>query len=235
MNNEVKTNIVLLNSNNYYYKGEINNLEVWNNGFTRFCDYYYIDLFTQDGNFYKKELVQKYYEKKEDLNISKYNISKYSPLQYEIIQIDYNFYLIQIVERLSVIEGRNLLCNMLTKYGIKGINSGRILYIEKYCAFQKKNYYEVFLPIEICSYKIDRRNTKSFANFEYKNYLENKNKAIKNYPDYKDEIENIFDENIKIICGFYEINEKELKKENFDRLKHSIKILNKKITNNIKF
>lgn len=212
---------------NNYFKGSLDNLEIWNNGEITFFETKIIDLYDCKGNFYKKEESKVFYNLKKNINIS-----KYCTLKKQIIQIDYDFYLVPITERLNIQDGRNKLKNLLKNYGITGLNNYRGYFRRKYHYTYKKPRYEVERPIEVVFLEEHRTNTKKFIEFNYDKYISNYKKALLKFPDYKDEINYLKDINISVICDFYDIEEKELKRKDFDRLKHAIKILNRKINNN---
>jgi len=210
---------------NNFYKGDLNKLELFNKGLIMFKETKALDLFDKDGNFYKTHYEEKIINKESEIQI------RHDSLR--IVQIDYQFYLVPVPERLTIIDGRSQLKEMLSKYGISGFSFNTYFYEKHHYKF-KRRMYEVFRPIEFCFCNEVRKNTKSFVDFEYKNYEENYKNALKKYPNNKDEIERLFSKNLNLICDFYEIDISILKAKNFDRLKHAIKILNKKINNNLK-
>ena len=209
---------------NIFYKGDLDNLELWNKGEICFYKYNNIDLFTKDGIFYKTLS-----EKELKNEISEVKIKKE---QSEIIQIDYNFYLIPVSERHSLQDGRYRTISLLEKLGIKGFeNTWQTPYFEKYSNTIRKRVYEVSRPLEICFNKEHRYNTKSFINFDYKKYIKNYNNALIKYPERKDTLFYLKEINLDMICGFYCIDRKLLENNRFNRLTHAIKILNNKINN----
>jgi len=211
---------------NNYYKGDLDNLQIWNKGLASYKQTKIIDLFDYEGNFYKKEYVDKIIDSEIDLRIDELQRFKKT-----IVQIDYDFHLVSIPERLQLQDGRNQLKILFSNYGIKGFNSYSNNYIEYYNKLYKKNSYEVYKPIEISFCTESRLNTKSFMNFNYKKYIENYKKALKTHPEHEGELNYLKQINLNIICDFYKIDISVLKNKNFNRFKHAIKVLNNKITN----
>lgn len=214
---------------NNYFKGNLNDLQIWNKGDIVFIEKKEIPLYDAKGNFYKNEKQYNYITKKTDIRVDIY--SSYGKV---IIQNDYDFYLVPICERLSIIDGRNELKNLLINYGINGFHTYKDFFKRVYHYTYQRPTYEVERPIEVCFCDVHKTNTKQFIEFNYIEYINNYKEALIKYPKYKDEIEYLKNINISIICDFYMITEKELSSKKFDRLKHSIKVLNKKINNSLK-
>jgi hypothetical protein len=210
---------------NNYLKGNLDNLTLNNKGKISFRSVKQIELYDSNGKFYKNEYEYTYVDKDDDIEIKPYGKT--------IVQIDYDFYLVPIPERLQIQEGRFLLTSLLIKYGIKGIREcwQNFLIEENHYSFPR-TMYKVERPLEIMFSDEYRLNTKSFMNFNYDNYILNYEKALTKYPNFKKEIDYLKKINIEIICDFYKVTEKQLKSKRFDRLTHAIKILNYKINNN---
>lgn len=212
---------------NDYYKGSLDNLEIWNKGSIQFVSENKIDLYDSKGVFYKTEVNKKYIDKNSDVRIDNL-INERS----EIIQIDYDFYLIPTSCRLALKDNRIKTKHMLIDYGLKGFDldyKNAIQEVNHYTL--KRTKYKTQRPLEICFNDIYRFNTKSFMNFNYKKYIENYNIALKKYPSHKDSLYYLKEINLNIICDFYEIDIDVLKKQNFNRFRYAIKALNNKITN----
>ena len=59
-------------TNNYYYKGSVNDLstlEIWNKGDIDFIKKREINLFDAKGDFYKKEIIKNYKTEKGDIKV----------------------------------------------------------------------------------------------------------------------------------------------------------------------
>lgn len=206
---------------NNYFKGSLDNLEIWNKGDINYYIENEIPLYTKKGVFYKNEYERTYLMKKDNIKID--------PYYKRIIQIDYKFYLIPVAERLEIQDGRLQLILMLIDYGIKGLKFIHSYLQEDRHYSYKRMKYIVDRPLEVCFYDEYRLNTSSFINFSYDEYIKNYKKALINYPDYKDEIDRLKIINTHIICDFYGITEKQLSHKNFNRFEHAMKVLNKKI------
>jgi len=213
---------------NNFYKGNLDKLELWNKGTVDLKKQTKIELYDKDGNFYKNDYKIDY--KKDECEF----ILEKRHFQYRIIQINYDFYKIPIPERHQIKEGRTQTKNLLIKFGIKGFHKYKdVLFYEEFDRLKQKLCYVVNYPIENVFCDVCIRNTKSFINFDYQIYIDNYEKALKEYPEHKDEIEFLKYENLKIICDFYDINIDVLQKKKFDRLKYAIRLLNKKINTKI--
>lgn len=214
---------------NNYFKGDLSDLQIWNKGDISFVEKKVIPLHLSNGEFYKNEIEKKYITKKADIRVDVHSCEGKA-----IIQIDYDFYLVPIAERLSIIDGRDKLKSLLKDYGLVGFTTYKSFYREIHHYSFERTKYDVDRPIEICFCEEHRANTKKFMEFNYNEYIENYNKALIKYPNHKKTLDHLKFMNINIICDFYMITEKELSSNKFDRLKHAIKVLHKKITNNLK-
>jgi len=212
---------------NDYYKGNLDCLEIWNKGNVSFVEKKHINLYDSEGNFYKNEIIKTYIDKESDIRID----SIINERQ-EIIQLDYDFYLIPTSCRLSLKENRIKTKRMLINYGLKGFDLDYKNAITEFNHYTlKRTKYKTQRPLEICFNDVYRFNTKSFMNFDYKKYIENYNIALEKYPNYKDSLHYLKEMNLNIICDFYEIDIEILKNPKFNRFKYAIKALNNKITN----
>lgn len=159
-------------------------------------------------------------------------------LNKSVIQIDYKFHLVPVDIRGDIDSLWS------AKYGLeKSLN--RKFHIENLTGYfeglRGLGFYkhEVKIhsnfPYEICfvgcTRSIVSKNYKTFSEFNYEDYHKNKEDFIKNNPDKKGIIEMMFNNNIKAICSFYLITEKQLKTNKFNKLEQSIKRLNIKINN----
>ncbi len=209
---------------NNYLKGNLDNLTLNNKGTLSYKSVKKIELYDSSGNFYKNEYEYTYTNKEDDIEIKPYCRT--------IVQIDYDFYLVPIPERLQIQQGRQMLVSLLIRYGIKGIKQcwQKFLYEKNHYSFTRRMF-DVERPLEIMFCDEYRLNTKSFINFNYDEYILNYENALKKYPNFKDELDYLKKINIEIICDFYGVSEKQLKSKRFDRLTHAIRVLNNKINN----
>jgi hypothetical protein len=229
---ENQWNINSYSTNNFYYKGDVNdlsNLEIWNNGDIDFVKNSEIKLYDDKGNFYKKECIYSYKTEKGDVKALRNHI------EFTLIQYNYDFYLIPITERHSLSSGRSKTEHLLSEFGIKGFD--KCFYKRAYKELHHYSYgrtkYEVSRPLEVCYAEVYRFNTREFIDFSSKKYLENYNNALKKYPLWERELLYLKETNLNIICDFYGMERTVLEKDKFDRLTYSIKALNKKINNKI--
>jgi len=218
-NEELEVNHWFINDE--YYKGDLSNLEIWVKGDISFVKNKWIKLYEENGDFYKEELVQTHKDKKADIKVNKGLL--------DLIQVDYNFYIIPVSERHSLKDGRNKTHSMLSDFGLKGLNKDYEQHFTELSEYPHKRIYEITRPLEFMYSNEYRFNLHSFMNFNYKQYLLNYNNFIKIEPDWKSTADYLFKRNVKIICDFYRVTEEILKRDNFDKVKYSIAALNRKI------
>jgi len=206
---------------NEYYKGDLYNLEIWVKGYISFVKRKWIKLYEENGDFYKDELVKTHQNKNADVKVDK--------KMNDLIQVDYNFYIIPISERHSLKGGREQTFRMLKSFGLKGLNNDYNCHFSEIIQHPHKTIYEITRPLEFMYCDQYRFNLHSFMNFNYKQYLLNYNNFIEREPDFKSNADYLFRQNVKIICDFYRVTEDILKRDNFDKIKYSIAALNRRI------
>lgn len=213
-----------------YYKGDLENLEIWVKGDVRLICYKKINLFDENGVFFKTELTSKVKDEFLDIRVDNRLTKK------EVIQVDYNFYLIPVSERHSLASGREKTFQMLKDFKIKGFERygySSDINIEHSWKFEREKY-TINRPLEICFKDEYRFNTLSFMEFSYKKYIKNYEDFIIKNPVWENEALQLKRTNLFIILDFYDVSLKVLSRNNFDRLKYAIRALNIKINNKIK-
>lgn len=219
---------------NNYYKGTLDCLEVWNNGKKELSTYYEIPLYDSEGNFfmtYRDRVIE------EEINDTKvYPSEDYEGFGWYkyMFQYNYNFYIIPTIRRLTIRDNREWFRDAISEFGLEGFfEKEQDTYLEnRYIKSIHGNTVEI--PLEYCGY-IYRSSPEDFMNFNYANYIKNYEKALIKYPKYKEKLERLKNYNIKIICDFYGVTEKELSSKNFNQIKHTIRAFNKKIKNKRKY
>jgi len=234
-----------------HYSLNYEKLELINNEFRLFIDgkitfekYESFNLYLEDGTFYKSQSVRSQFDLNQKLGVLN-NREK------TLVQYNYNFYSVPKYTSgdINSIQDLEILLSECLKKNLKiECCDGRLsdsLYLEKnnqYTALKnlsKKRSFDYFYkPFELmatgCTRSIMCVNAKGYVNFNYKEYLKNKNNFIIKNPDLKEKTESLFRLNMGIINSFYMLENESIKKNNFDRLKHSIKRLNVNINNKIK-
>jgi hypothetical protein len=213
------------NTHQEYYKGNLCDLKLFVKGKVMHSKDTPVNLYDENGNFYKTEYKRDFKEIDVDIEVPSHET-------FEVIQVDYKFYIIPASKRHSLSEGRFRTVQKLIEYGITGIPlCYQTPLIELHHYSYGRTKYEINRPLELMISDEVRYNTKSFMNFDYKEYEKNYKDFLSKYPEKEKEVKLLYLTNIHIICDFYMIDEDTLKKPNFDRLKYAIKALNKKINN----
>lgn len=163
-------------------------------------------------------------------------------LRYNVVQIDYDFYLLPtgcintLDEVYKLSDEINNIFNIRTR--VKAIDN--IMQKLSYWCNGKGNSKDLFIdfnkPIEFCcrgaTRSILKTSFNTFKNLDISDYKERLNIFKRKYPEYSDDAEAIYRTNIQIISAFYMVKPDELLKKHKNRNKLIIERLNFNINNN---
>lgn len=161
-----------------------------------------------------------------------------------LIQIDYKFYVMDVRERLSIIEGRDKLAWDIKKITNKEHRDRHLVmfYNNKYSIYSHRNGYQNEYKkcgdyeitnakaIEVnntcgVSYEFSEDGVGDFLSVSITDYISEKESALFKFPDYKEEIELLFKDNITQLAFYFMTTPDQFIKPSFDRVAH----LNKRL------
>ena len=225
--------------NGYFYNKVNRYLKYENDCFKLYGDglFNYVDIIRQpcydvDGKYLGTFESENIYEKEE--------VKKPIEPNYcvQVIQLNYNFFKIEhggntmneISSFESILENSNLIktndwssnCRFDSNEISNQFFTGKL----------KTSSYEPYEPIEICytghSQRITNTVNKKLYDLDINKYTKRKNNFIKNNPELKEYVENIYMHNIVYLMKFWNKNKKQLNK--FEKVNNTIQKLNRKIT-----
>lgn len=229
-----------------YYKGYLN-INKTKEYIKKIDNKYRFFVYSEDHMYDTKSYVEIFDDNNKSLGVfTKSNRvtkeeTKEIEKQINVFQYNYNFYLLPIGRCVTLDEIQDAYHLVNPIFNIKedhyyGIDLENCL--NEFFGQRKTIYYrEHFNPCEIClighSRHIHNITNKKLFNLDIKEYTKRKNDFIKENPRYERQVENIYLHNIGFLCLFWNVNKKQLLKDNFDKSKKSIEKLNRKITNKI--
>lgn len=190
----------------------------------------YQDAYDCDGNFIQRIAI----EKNETIQETKVMDSHFN----NVVQIGYKFYLIPLGFYTQP-ESEHA-TSILNNSNLGSFNCGYSCANDLYRLFNCDGYnndyikervnYEFETPKEICghgnTFWITRKSYSNFINLDLKKYELMKNQFIKDNPDYKAQVEYLYESNIGAICAFYMSTPKQIKAKRFNKLNNTINRLN---------
>lgn len=203
-----------------------------------------IECYDKDGNFIDNIIKHEYYNRLETIEIKE---------DFRVVQINYEFHIIPIGRCVTQQEVMSV-CTLLNNsnlgkfdydyskheyfyYAYNSPDIGKQYFHKKMNESLDMVYYYFKKPKEIsvtgASYWITRKSYNSFLNLNINDYIKNKNKFIKKNPEYKDEVEMLFNLNINSISAYYMIEPKNIKRK-YNKIDRMIKRLNYNINLKIK-
>lgn len=178
------------------------------------------------------------YRNEENFNIEE---TRECSANLSVTQIDYDFKLLPVGRCVTIEEVGD--CEKLLKdcFSINpkiGYNERVNLaeYIYAYNESKSKTIYykENYERFEICakghSSVVINKNVDLFE-LDLANYTKNKNNFIKKHPEYKNEVEKLYELNIGYLCLFWGVNKKTLLRNKFNKSKKIFDKLNKLLIN----
>jgi hypothetical protein len=214
-----------------YFRGVINgsltfdeSLNVYIEGLFSYENIEEIKCYDENGNFLFTHEKKTYTgeEKKDRIT----NVFSKNKIYKSVFQTNFNFRFIETFNSSTFDE--------LNKYNWGNLGY-ELTHTEEFNEYDKQYRINHNYPVvEHCmfgskKYSIVKKYGKNIINFDYKKYKSNKDNFIKNNPEYKEETEYIFKQNLRLLSEYFMCTVTHLKSDKFNIRESFIKRLNKKI------
>lgn len=202
-----------------------------------FDRYNKIDVYLKDGTFYKTIEEKNRVTREENLIIDKAK---------QVVQIDYNFYLLPVGYCSTLEEVNNIERLLINSFGggfdvdYHDIDKFLNLYFSPKKAYNFiYDYFDsIKSPFEVCIYGstryVKKKQGKNFLTLDFKEYEKRKNQFKETiHKDYHDDVESIYQCNISVASLYYMNSRKALYDEKVRRVKMIEKLnykINRKVT-----
>lgn len=186
-----------------------------------------IELFDSEGNFHEtKRIYERFSEEKKD-SVKALNLQHGTgliQLNFDFVEIDYPYF--NTVDELRRVDWKTLGCFVERKFDD--------FYEFGDCRRSHKGLVDYASEIEFVGfgtkgYDVNHFLGKNILSFDYKKYNENRLKAIENFPDEKEWINQTFKQNMRMLSFYFMCTVDEIKSPKFDLKKQMMKRLNYKI------